>query len=74
MFGSRSGERRLRLDLPGDPRLLCSLIEIWRNDRLSAAQLRLDQKVVKIVCHFLFVLKTKRPSFIHLHTQKQAKL
>ena len=25
--------------LPGDPRLLCSLtIEIWRNDRLSAAQ------------------------------------
>ena len=24
--------------LPGDPRLLCSLIEIRRNDRLSAAQ------------------------------------
>ena len=31
--------RMLSLVLPGDPRLLCSLTkEIWRNDRLSAAQ------------------------------------
>ena len=45
VYGGAVRSRRLEMaghcikhPLPGDPRLLCSLIEIRRNDRLSAAQ------------------------------------
>ena len=48
VYGGAVRSRRLEMaghcikhPLPGDPRLLCSLIEIRRNDRLSAAQAEL---------------------------------